>query len=89
MLIERKLLDMELDTGASVGIIPKSVRCDVLAVKPFLKTDVKLRSYSRYELPVVGEGKVQVSNGSQQACLLIIATATDSPVLMGQNWVSI
>ena len=38
--IEGEPFDMELDTGASVSIIPKSVWYDVLAAKPLEKTDV-------------------------------------------------
>ena len=40
VVIEGKYVDMELDTGASVTIIPKNVWYDVLAA------DLKLRSYS-------------------------------------------
>ena len=61
MLINGKSVDMELDTGASVTIIPNNVRTDVLAAKSLQQTDVKLRSYSGHEIPVVGETKVQVS----------------------------
>ena len=42
--IDGKTVDMELDTGASVTIIPKSVWTDVLASKPVEHTDLKLRS---------------------------------------------
>lgn len=42
--IDGKTVDMELDTGASVTIIPKRAWTDVLASKPVEHTDVKLRS---------------------------------------------
>ena len=48
--IDGKTVDMELDTGASVTIIPKSIWTDVLASKPVEHTDVKLRSYSGHEI---------------------------------------
>ena len=89
VLIDGKSVDMELDTGASVTIVPKSVWNDVLAAKPLQQTDVKLRSYSGHEIPVVGEAKVQVSFGNQEAHLPIIVTANDGPVLMGRNWLSV
>ena len=44
--IDGKPLNMEVDTGASVTIIPKKVWKEVLASKPVRVTDVKLRSYS-------------------------------------------
>ena len=89
MLINGKSVDMELDTGASVTIIPNNVWTDVLAAKSLQQTDVKLRSYSGHEIPVVGEAKVQVSYGDQQACLPVIVTAGDGPALMGRNWLSV
>ena len=42
VIIDGKTVDMELDTGASVTIIPKSVWTDVLASKPVERTDIKL-----------------------------------------------
>ena len=42
--IDGKTVDMELDTGASVTIIPKRVWTDILASKPVGHTDLKLRS---------------------------------------------
>ena len=54
--IDDKTVDMELDTGASVTITPKSVWTGVLASKTVERTDVKLRSYSGHEIPVIGEG---------------------------------
>ena len=89
VLIHGKSVDMELDTGASVTIVPKSVWNDVLTAKPLQQTDVKLRSCSGHEIPVVGEAKVQVSYGNQEAHLPIIVTANDGPVLMGRNWLSV
>ena len=42
VIIDGKAVDMELDTGASVTIIPKSVWTDVLASKPVERTDIEL-----------------------------------------------
>jgi len=60
-MIDAKSVD--LYTGASVTIIPNHVLSDVLAAKSWQQTDVKLKSYSGHEIPVVGEAKVQVSYG--------------------------
>lgn len=83
MLINGKSVDMELDTGASVMIIPNNVWTDALAAKSLQQTDMKLHSYSGHEIPVVGEAEVQVSYGDQQAYLPVIVTAGDGPALMG------
>jgi len=57
---------MELDTGASVTIIPKSIWTDVLAAKPVERTDVRLRTYSGHATPVIGKAKVQVAYRDQE-----------------------
>ena len=84
-----KTVDMELDTGASVTIIPKSIWSDVLASKPVERTDVKLRSYSGHEIPVIGEAKVQVAYRDQEAVLPVVITGNDGSVLMGHDWLSV
>ncbi|PFX16058.1 Uncharacterized protein K02A2.6 [Stylophora pistillata] len=89
VLIDGKSVDLELDTGASVTIIPNHVWSGVLAAKSLRQTDVRLKSYSGHEFPVLGEGKVQVSYGDQQAFLPVIVTAGDGPALMGRNWLSV
>ena len=78
-------MDMELDTGASVTIIPKSIWTDVLTPKPVERTDVKLRSYSGHEIPVIEEARVQVAYSDQETVLPIVITGNDGPVLMGRN----
>ena len=85
VLIDGKSVDLELDTGDSVTIIPNHVWSGVLAAKSLQQTDVKLKSYSGHEIPVLGEAKVQVSHGHQQACLPVIVTAGDGLALMGRN----
>ena len=89
VLIDGKSVDLELDTGASVTIIPNHVWSGVLAGKSLQPTDMKLKSCSGHEVPVLGEAKVQVSYGDQQACLPVIATAGDGPALKGRNWLSV
>ena len=89
MAIDGKTVDMELDTGASVTIIPKSIWTDVLASKPVERTDVKLRSYSGHEIPVIGEAKVQVAYRDQEAVLPVVVTGNDGTVLMGRDWLSV
>ena len=54
VIIYGKAVDMELDTGASAIIIPKSVWIDVLASKPVECTDIKLCSYSGQQFSVIG-----------------------------------
>mgnify|MGYP000067250698 CR=1 FL=1 len=60
--INGKIVDMELYTRDSVAIIPKSVWTDDLASKTVEHTDIKLRSYSRHEISVIGGAKVQIAS---------------------------
>ncbi|KAL9961633.1 hypothetical protein ACROYT_G030616 [Oculina patagonica] len=87
--IDGKTVDMELDTGASVTIIPQSVWTDVLASKPVDRTDVKLRSYSGHEIPVIGEAKVQVTYRDQETVLPVVITGNDGPMLISRDWLSV
>ena len=89
VLIDGKSVDLELNTGASVTIIPNHVWSGVMAAKSLQQTDMKLKSYSGHEIPVLGEAKIQVSYGDQQACLPVLVTAGGGPALMGRNWLSI
>ena len=87
--IDGKTVGMELDTGASVTIIPESVWTDVPASKPVERTDIKLRSYSGHEISVIGEAKVQVAYRDQKAVLSVVITGSDGPVLIGRDWLSV
>ena len=68
--IDGKTVDMELDTGTSITIIPKSIWTDVLTSKPVERTDVKLRSYSGHKILIIREGRVQVAYRDQEAVIL-------------------
>ena len=89
VLTDGKSVDLKLDAGASVTIIPNHVWSGVLAAKSLQQTDVKRKSNSGHEIPVLGEANVQVSYGNQHACLPVIVTAGDGPALMGRNWLSV
>ena len=88
VVIEGKNVDMELDTGASVTIIPKNVWYGVLATKPLKETDLKLRRFSGPEIPVVGEAEVRVSHHNQEISLPVFITDNVGPVLIGRDWLS-
>ncbi|XP_028403427.1 uncharacterized protein K02A2.6-like [Dendronephthya gigantea] len=87
--IEGKPVTMEVDTGAAVSIMPESVWRKLSSTKPVRKSNVKLRSYSGHEIPVLGEIDVGVVYGNQKAHLPVIVTNNEGPVLLGRNWLSV
>ena len=87
--IDRKNVDMELDTGASITFIPRSIWTDILAAKLVERRDVKLRSYSGHAIPVIGGAKVQVAYRDQEAVLPVVITGNDGPVFMGHDWLTV
>ena len=89
VVTDGKNVDMELDTGASVTIIPKNMWFDVLATKPPKETGLKLRSYSGHEIPVVREAEVRVSHHNQEVLLPVFIMDNDGPVLIGCDWFSV
>ena len=46
---------LELDTGASVTVIPENIWGDQLDLVPLQESDVPLKSYSAPDIPVVGD----------------------------------
>ena len=60
---------LELDTGASVTVIPEKMLRDQLRPGPLQESDVTLKSYSGHDKPVVGESTVHVLYKAQEAHL--------------------
>ncbi|XP_044180073.1 uncharacterized protein K02A2.6-like [Acropora millepora] len=57
---------MELDTGASVTVIPEEMWEKELGSVPLVESSVTLKSYSGHAIPVVGETTVHVQYQTQQ-----------------------
>ena len=87
--IEGKPVDIEVNTGATVSIMPEKVWRKVLSAKRVRKSNLKLRSYSGHEVPIIGEIDVRVVYGNQKAHLPIVVTKNEGPVLLGRNWLSV
>ena len=66
--------ELELDTGATVTVIPKEIWQKELGSVPLQKSNVTLRSYSGHLISVSGETAVHDKYGSQELDLSIIVT---------------
>ena len=77
---------MEIDTGASVSVIPESIYQQKLKRIPLEAKHIELRSYSGQKIPVLGTAQVPVSYKGQQAELPVVVVKGDKPALLGRNW---
>ena len=68
---------LELDTGASVTVIPENMWRDQLGSVPLQESNVTLKSYSGHDIPVVSESTVHVRYNPQEAHLPLIITKGD------------
>ena len=79
-------IDMEVDTGATVTVIPKAIfekRLQHVQLKP---NRAKLQAYSGQALKVVGEAMVPLEYKDQQCTEKIIAVdVPDKPAVLGRN----
>ena len=77
---------MELDTGATRSLISEVTYRTLFKDRPLEKSKVRLRTYSGKMLKVLGEVKVVVSYGDQQAELLLVVVEGDGASLFGRSW---
>ena len=86
LVINDKLHEMELDTGAAVTIISEQT-CKKLFPKAKLKgSSVLLKTYTGERLTVVGDLDVRVQYENQTKDLMVTVVAGDGPSLLGRNW---
>jgi hypothetical protein len=81
-------VSMQVDTGAAVSIIPASLYKKSLQMYSLRNTDIKLKSYTGDQIPIVGKLEVPVTYGEQHYMLPVVVAEGDSPALMGRDWLS-
>jgi hypothetical protein len=91
VLIDGKHLSLELDTGAAaVSVISEATYKAQLNSTPQLKEgNVKLRTYTGEEIPVLGTLEVSVSYDDQKSVVTLLVVKGDGPNLFGRNWLKI
>ena len=78
---------MKLDTGAAISVINESTYKTILTQQPAMeKSDVKLHTYSREQLTVLGELQITVHYNKQTVILPLIVVQGSGPNLFGRNW---
>ncbi|KAL7842622.1 hypothetical protein SRHO_G00243110 [Serrasalmus rhombeus] len=84
--VNGKKMEMELDTGAAVSLIPFELYKRKLHKLPLQPTDIMLKTYTGEALAPEGVIKVQVALDKQQAVLPLYVVKVDAPPLFGREW---
>ena len=89
--LNNSTLDMELDTGASLSIISEKTLYSLWSTqaRPKLETSsVKLHTYTKEAIRVVGSINVEVTYKTQAKTLPLLVVAGEGPSLIGRNWLT-
>ena len=79
-------LKMEVDTGAALSLLPKSMYEAHFSKFPLTVSDVTLRTYTGEAVVPLGELCVPVTLGKQRDTLSLLVVDTTGPPLLGRNW---
>ncbi|XP_054260200.1 uncharacterized protein K02A2.6-like [Macrosteles quadrilineatus] len=88
-MVEDKPLDMVIDTGAIMTVLPKHIYDDKFSHINLRPTELQLKSYTGHPLDVLGEFKAAVSHeGKDYHLPVVVVGITDcrQPALLGRNW---
>ena len=85
------LVEMELDTGASVSVINDATYRNIQQqtfVTPLQPTESKLRSYTGEHIKVLGTTQFKVRYRDKELCLSVHVVNAGGPNLMGRDWLA-
>ena len=86
VMLDQKSCEMQLDTGATASILPKTLYYQQFNQWPLPSTKVKLKAYNGVQIPVYGEVWLPVVYDQQKRVLPLIVVDGDGPPLLGRNW---
>ena len=84
--VDNQPIEMEIDTGASVSIMPYSTFRNRWPSKSLGSANCVLKTYDGTPIPIKGEVEVQVQHNGQSATLPLLVVETDGVTLLGRNW---
>ena len=83
------IIPMEVDTGASMSLMSESTFGRLWPGRSLSSTDVRLQSYSKEPIPVVGCSYVNVAyKGQTAADVSLVVVQGSGPSLLGRDWLS-
>ncbi|RXN30206.1 Retrovirus-related Pol poly from transposon opus [Labeo rohita] len=77
---------MQIDTGASVSLVPESVYKELLSDCPLQPVEIHLSLYTGDTIPVLGEIQVPVQYNGNEWTLPLMVVKGDKTPLLGRNW---
>ena len=86
VMLDQKSCKMQLDTGATVSILPKVLYDQQFNQWPLRGTKIKVRAYNGVRIPVYCEVHLPVVYEQQELILPLIVVDGDGPPLLGRNW---
>ena len=84
--VEDHLIEMEVDTGASISIVSYSTFRKLWPEKSLKSAQCVLKAYSGTEIQIRGEVEVRVQHNGQEVTLPWLVVDTEGPTLLGRNW---
>ena len=88
MELDHCSVPMEVDTGASVSIMPETLYRQLWPRRGLKETTIRLQTYSKEPISVVGVTDVQIAYEGQTATLPLVIVKGEGPTLLGRNWLS-
>ncbi|XP_061177726.1 uncharacterized protein K02A2.6-like [Saccostrea echinata] len=88
LMIKGQQINMELDTGSSVSIIPEAFYKQNLSDVPLQKTRIKLRTFTGENISPLGTVHVPVTLNQQQGNMDLIVVRQNGPALFGRDGLS-
>ena len=89
MVVDGCEVPMEIDTGASRSIISESMFRSIRPKRKLVASKVKVSTYSKEPLPVVGALNVNVVYRGQTHELVLLVVKGSGPTLFGRNWMRV
>ena len=79
---------MELDTGASVSLMPEEQWRSLQLATPMEHSQCVLRTYTGEIIPTCGRDHVEVDHNGQTRTLPLLIVQNTGPTLLRRNWLS-
>ena len=89
IIVNGKTINFVIDTGAHKTIIPESVYRKQYADIPLKRSNVKLKSYSKNNIPVLGEMTAEVQYEGEKYTLPLIVAKGENISLFGRSWMKV